>query len=70
MTAAAPARALGFDSVDSLRADLYFNLVVLEHDLQITSVMAHGNWADSRPGPHLASVTVTGDRVISGIVGK
>ena len=48
MTSATPARALGLDNVGSLRAGADANLVVLDKDLQITGVMADGEWqADS-----------------------
>lgn len=66
MTAATPARALGFGSVSRLRAVLDANLVLLECDLQVTVFMAHGNWADSRPSTHLVSITVTVDRSLAG----
>jgi N-acetylglucosamine-6-phosphate deacetylase len=48
MTSATPARALGFDQVGSLRPGYDANLVVLDHDLQVKSVMVHGDW---RPVP-------------------
>ena len=44
MTAATPARALGLDGVGSLQPGYGANLVVLERDLRITSVMVHGGW--------------------------
>jgi N-acetylglucosamine-6-phosphate deacetylase len=39
-----PARALGLDSVGSLRVGADANLVVLDEDLQVTGVMADGEW--------------------------
>jgi N-acetylglucosamine-6-phosphate deacetylase len=44
MTSATPARALGLDRVGRLRAGLDANLVVLDQDLQVTAVMANGEW--------------------------
>jgi N-acetylglucosamine-6-phosphate deacetylase len=44
MTATTPARALGLDSIGSLRAGADANLVVLERDLQVTRVMVGGEW--------------------------
>jgi N-acetylglucosamine-6-phosphate deacetylase len=44
MTATTPARALGLDNVGSLRAGADANLVVLDQDLQVTAVMADGEW--------------------------
>jgi N-acetylglucosamine-6-phosphate deacetylase len=44
MTAATPARVLGLDRVGSLRAGLDANLVVLDQGLQVTAVMANGEW--------------------------
>jgi N-acetylglucosamine-6-phosphate deacetylase len=44
MTSATPARVLGLDSVGRLRAGLDANLVVLDQDLQVTAVMANGEW--------------------------
>jgi N-acetylglucosamine-6-phosphate deacetylase len=44
MTSTTPARALGLDRVGSLRAGADANLVVLDRDLQVTRVMADGEW--------------------------
>ena len=44
VTSATPARALGLKQVGSLRAGYDANLVVLERDLQVRAVMAHGSW--------------------------
>ncbi len=44
MTAATPARALGLQQVGRLRAGSEANLVVLDRDLQVTTVMARGSW--------------------------
>ncbi len=44
LTATTSARALGLDQVGSLRPGLDANLVVLDQDLQVTGVMAHGDW--------------------------
>src|ERR1700744_1100025 len=44
MTSATPATALGLDRVGSLRAGADANLVVLDRDLQVTGVMANGDW--------------------------
>lgn len=44
MTSTTPARAVGLDNVGSLRAGLDADLVVLSPDLQITDVMAKGEW--------------------------
>jgi N-acetylglucosamine-6-phosphate deacetylase len=44
MTSATPARALGLERVGSLRAGYDANLVVLNHNLQVTAVMVHGDW--------------------------
>jgi N-acetylglucosamine-6-phosphate deacetylase len=44
MTATTPARTLGLDNVGSLRAGADANLVVLDRDLQVTAVMADGEW--------------------------
>lgn len=43
-TSATPARALGLDRVGSLRPGYDANLVVLDRDLRVTAVMAHGDW--------------------------
>jgi N-acetylglucosamine-6-phosphate deacetylase len=44
MTATTPARTLGFDNVGSLRVGANANLVVLDRDLQVSAVMADGEW--------------------------
>jgi N-acetylglucosamine-6-phosphate deacetylase len=44
MTSTTPARALGLDGFGSLRAGGVANLVVLDQDLQVTAVMADGEW--------------------------
>ncbi len=44
MTATTPARVLGFGDVGSLRPGLAANLVVLDHNLHVSAVMAHGDW--------------------------
>jgi N-acetylglucosamine-6-phosphate deacetylase len=44
MTSTTPARALGLDNVGSLRTGADANLVVLDEDLQVTRVMADGEW--------------------------
>jgi N-acetylglucosamine-6-phosphate deacetylase len=44
MTATTPARALGLERVGDLRAGYDANLVVLDSDLQVTAVMAGGDW--------------------------
>jgi N-acetylglucosamine-6-phosphate deacetylase len=44
MTSATPARALGLDNVGELRAGYDADLVVLDRDLQVSAVMAHGDW--------------------------
>jgi N-acetylglucosamine-6-phosphate deacetylase len=44
MTSTTPAIALGLDRVGSLRAGADANLVVLDRDLQVTGVMAGGDW--------------------------
>jgi N-acetylglucosamine-6-phosphate deacetylase len=48
MTATAPARPLGLDNIGSLRAGADANLVVLDRDLQVTAVMADGEWQADR----------------------
>jgi N-acetylglucosamine-6-phosphate deacetylase len=48
MTSTTPARALGLDRVGCLRAGADANLVVLDRDLQVTRVMADGEWHASR----------------------
>lgn len=44
VTAGTPARALGLDRVGALRTGLDANLVVLDHDLRVTAVLARGDW--------------------------
>jgi N-acetylglucosamine-6-phosphate deacetylase len=44
MTAATPARALGLEHVGTLRVGSDANLVVLDRDLLVSAVMAHGDW--------------------------
>ena len=44
MTSATPARALGLEQVGVLRAGYDANLVVLDRDLQVRSVMVRGGW--------------------------
>lgn len=44
VTSATPARALGLERVGSLRPGYDANLVVLDHDLRVSDVMAHGDW--------------------------
>jgi N-acetylglucosamine-6-phosphate deacetylase len=48
MTSTTPARALGLDRVGSLRVGAEADLVVLERDLQVSAVMAHGSWLTDR----------------------
>jgi N-acetylglucosamine-6-phosphate deacetylase len=48
MTATTPARALGLDRAGCLRTGADANLVVLERDLQVTRVMADGEWDTDR----------------------
>ena len=48
LTSTTPARALGLDSVGSLRAGAEANLVVLNHDLEVSAVMAGGSWLAER----------------------
>ena len=48
MTATTPARALGLSEVGSLRPGLNANLVVLDQDLQVSAVMAGGQWQPER----------------------
>jgi N-acetylglucosamine-6-phosphate deacetylase len=48
MTATTPARALGLDRAGCLRTGADANLVVLERDLQVTGVMAGGEWHTDR----------------------
>ncbi len=44
MTSATPARALGLDRVGELRVGYAADLVVLDRDLRVAAVMAHGDW--------------------------
>jgi N-acetylglucosamine-6-phosphate deacetylase len=44
MTATTPARALGLARVGALQPGHEANLVVLDQDLQVTAVMANGEW--------------------------
>lgn len=44
VTSATPARALGLERVGTLRPGYDANLVVLDHDLRVSDVMAHGDW--------------------------
>lgn len=44
MTATTPARTLRLEGVGALRAGFDANLVVLDRDLQLTTVMARGDW--------------------------
>jgi N-acetylglucosamine-6-phosphate deacetylase len=44
MTATTPARALGLDNVGSLRPGADANLVVLGQNLEVSAVMAEGEW--------------------------
>jgi N-acetylglucosamine-6-phosphate deacetylase len=44
MTAATPARALGLERVGGLRVGYDANLVVLDRDLEVRSVMVRGDW--------------------------
>jgi N-acetylglucosamine-6-phosphate deacetylase len=43
-TSATPARALGLEGAGALRVGSDANLVVLNRDLRVTAVMAHGDW--------------------------
>ena len=54
MTSTTPAHALGFGDVGSLRAGLNADLVVLDRDLELTAVMAGGQWVldDGMSHPH------------------
>ena len=45
VTSATPARVLGLDRFGTLRPRLNANLVVLDQALQVTAVMANGEWA-------------------------
>lgn len=44
MTSTTPARALGLARVGAIRTGFDANLVVLDHDLQVTAVMYNGEW--------------------------
>lgn len=44
MTSTTPARALGLPDIGSLRVGAAANLVVLDGDVRISAVMAHGSW--------------------------
>lgn len=44
MTSTTPARVLGFDDVGCVAPGRRANLVVLDHDLQVSRVMANGEW--------------------------
>jgi N-acetylglucosamine-6-phosphate deacetylase len=44
MTSTTPARAVGLTDVGNLRVGAQADLVVLDSDLQISAVMAHGSW--------------------------
>jgi N-acetylglucosamine-6-phosphate deacetylase len=44
MTSATPAVTLGLDRVGAVRAGFRADLVVLDKDLRVTAVMAHGDW--------------------------
>jgi N-acetylglucosamine-6-phosphate deacetylase len=48
MTSTTPARALGLDRAGCLRTGADANLVVLDRDLQVTRVMAGGEWDTGR----------------------
>jgi N-acetylglucosamine-6-phosphate deacetylase len=48
MTSTTPARALGLDNIGSLRPGADANLVVLDGNLQVTGVMADGEWLAER----------------------
>ena len=54
MTSATPARALGLEQLGSLRPGYDANLVVLDHDLQVTAVMVNGDWRVGLGGAALA----------------
>jgi N-acetylglucosamine-6-phosphate deacetylase len=54
MTSATPARALGLEQLGSLRPGYDANLVVLDHDLQVTAVMVNGDWRVGLDGAALA----------------
>jgi N-acetylglucosamine-6-phosphate deacetylase len=49
MTAATPARALGLERVGGLRAGWDANLVVLDRDLRVVTVMLQGGWRAGDP---------------------
>ncbi|BBX48370.1 N-acetylglucosamine-6-phosphate deacetylase [Mycobacterium cookii] len=44
LTSTTPARALGLDDAGNLRVGAQANLVVLDGDLRVAAVMAHGSW--------------------------
>lgn len=46
MTSTTPVGALGLAGIGSLRAGLDADLVVLDRDLRVAAVMAHGEWID------------------------
>jgi N-acetylglucosamine-6-phosphate deacetylase len=48
MTSTTAARTLGVDDAGSLRAGAKANLVVLEPDHRVRSVMARGSWVAGR----------------------
>jgi N-acetylglucosamine-6-phosphate deacetylase len=48
MTSTTPARAVGLTDVGYLRVGGEANLVVLDSELQISAVMAHGSWLSDR----------------------
>jgi N-acetylglucosamine-6-phosphate deacetylase len=48
LTSTTPARALGLPGVGSVRAGAEANLVVLDQNLQVSAVMAHGEWLTDR----------------------
>jgi N-acetylglucosamine-6-phosphate deacetylase len=51
MTSANPARVLGLDGVGALRPGNDANLVVLDGNLRVSAVMAHGDWVHHVPPP-------------------
>jgi N-acetylglucosamine-6-phosphate deacetylase len=48
MTSTTPARAVGLDNVGSLRVGADANLVALDQELQVTAIMADGEWQADR----------------------
>ncbi len=48
MTSTTPARALGLDGVGSVKAGADANLVVLDRELEVSGVMADGEWQAGR----------------------